>query len=161
MQHIYALLLLPRWYRTNGHENKYGAQTAHMEVLKPHAGKAKVNNQFFSREPSLLQKRENIEIFVYLKQISPFPNNFGTYQGPRKQGAGIGKNCGLMKMIRAPGADPRARPGAELAFHCAADTRTVLFIVQEPHHIVPANKILQQDSAAPIATWGLVPFSPC
>lgn len=49
-----------------------------MEVLKPHAGKAKVNNQFFSREPSLLQKRENIEIFVYLKQISPFPNNFGT-----------------------------------------------------------------------------------
>lgn len=85
MQHIYALLLLPRWYRTNGHENKYGAQTAHMEVLKPHAGKAKVNNQFSSREPSLLQKRENIEIFVHLTQISPFPNNFGTYRIPENR----------------------------------------------------------------------------
>lgn len=78
----------------------------------------------FSPGSPLFCRRGRIQIFVHLKQISPFPNNFGTYQGPRKQGAGIGKNCGLMKMIRAPGADPRARPGAELAFHCAADTRT-------------------------------------
>lgn len=78
MQCIYALVLLQRRYRTNGHKNNDGAQTAHMEVLKPRAGMEKVNNQLFSGALSLLQGMGNIERFVLLKQLSPFPNDFGT-----------------------------------------------------------------------------------
>lgn len=73
--YIYALLLLPRWYRTNGHKNKYGAQTAHVEVLKPHAGKTEVNNQLSSRELSLLQRREKKDICAS-KAIKPFSKQF-------------------------------------------------------------------------------------
>lgn len=82
MQCIYALVLFPRWYRTNGHKNKYGAQTAHMEVLKPHAGTEKDNNHLFSGAPSLLQVWGNTERLVHPKQLSPFPDDFGTYRNP-------------------------------------------------------------------------------
>lgn len=35
-------------------------QTAHMEVLKPHAGTEEVNNQLFSEVPAFSQGRENV-----------------------------------------------------------------------------------------------------
>lgn len=46
-----------------------------MEVLKPHAGKAEVNNRLFSRKLSLLQRREK-KVICASKAIKPFSKQF-------------------------------------------------------------------------------------
>lgn len=89
MQCIYALVLLPRWYRTNGHKNKYGSQNAHMEVLKPHAGTEKVNHHLFSGALfSFAGEGEYIDICAS-EAIKPFSKRFWHLQEPRKWGIGI------------------------------------------------------------------------